>query len=190
MHPAHLQSFSTLCLVCVSPFSTSADDWHLSGLFLAIVETSSGFRSSCYWTDRNRANTENIRIGLVFVVLAQWKFVYCIDRFDDIKANKSWLINNIVLLRDVFLIGPRPAVLAWAADRGPITRPIWKTSRNDTFINKPVQYLSGLFLANVVTSSGFRSSLNRANTENIRIGLVLSYWPNESFCIVLTDLII
>jgi hypothetical protein len=27
--------------------------------------------NSCYWTDRNRANTENIRIGLVFVVLAQ-----------------------------------------------------------------------------------------------------------------------
>jgi hypothetical protein len=26
--------------------------------------------------------------------LAQWKFLYCIDRFDDIKANKSKLINN------------------------------------------------------------------------------------------------
>jgi hypothetical protein len=38
-------------------------------LFLAIVETSRGFRSSCYWTDWNRANTENIRIGLVFAVL-------------------------------------------------------------------------------------------------------------------------
>jgi hypothetical protein len=83
-------------LVYVSPFSTSADDWHLSGLFLAIVETSSGFRSSCYWTNWNRANTENIRIGLVFVVLAQWKFVYGIDRFDNIKANKSRLINNML----------------------------------------------------------------------------------------------
>jgi hypothetical protein len=48
-----------------------------SGLFLAIVETSSGFRSSCYWTNRNRANTETIRIWLFFVVLAQWKFIYC-----------------------------------------------------------------------------------------------------------------
>ena len=96
MHPAHLQSFSTLCLVCVSPFSTSADDWHLSGLFLAIVETSSGFRSNCYWTDRNRANTENICIGLVFVVLAQWKLLYCIDRFKNIKANKSRLINKYI----------------------------------------------------------------------------------------------
>jgi hypothetical protein len=35
------------------------------GIFLAIVEMSSGFRSSCYWTDWNWANTENIRIGLV-----------------------------------------------------------------------------------------------------------------------------
>ena len=94
MHPAHLQSFSTLCLVCVSPFSTSADDWHLSGLFLAIVKTSSGFRSSCYWMDWNRATTENIRIGLVFVVLAHWKFLYCIDKFDNIKANISRFINN------------------------------------------------------------------------------------------------
>ena len=50
---------------------------------------------------------------------------------------------NIVLLRDVFhiglVIGPRPALLAQpnanTADRGPITRPIWKTSCNDTFIN-------------------------------------------------------
>ena len=86
---------------------TSADDWHLSGLFLAIVETSSGFRSSCYWTDRNRANAENIRIGLVFVVLAQWKFLYYIDRFDNIKANKSRLINNILYflwLYDEFFI--------------------------------------------------------------------------------------
>jgi hypothetical protein len=37
---------------------------------------------------------ENIRIGLVFAVLAQWKFLYCIDRFDHIKANKSKLINK------------------------------------------------------------------------------------------------
>jgi hypothetical protein len=44
---------------------------YLSGLFLDIVETSSGFPSSCYWTDWNRVNTENIRIGLVFAVLAQ-----------------------------------------------------------------------------------------------------------------------
>ena len=41
------------------------------------------------WTDWNWANTENIRIGLVFAVLAQWKFLYYIDRFDHIKANKS-----------------------------------------------------------------------------------------------------
>jgi hypothetical protein len=34
----------------------------------------------------------NIRIGLVFPVLAQWKFFYCIDRFDHIKANKSKFI--------------------------------------------------------------------------------------------------
>ena len=47
-----------------------------------------------YWTDWNRANTENIRIGLVFAVLAQCKFLYCIDRFDHIKANKSKLINK------------------------------------------------------------------------------------------------
>jgi hypothetical protein len=37
---------------------------------------------------------EHIRIGLVFAVLTQWKFLYCIDRFDHIKANKSKLINN------------------------------------------------------------------------------------------------
>jgi hypothetical protein len=55
---------------------------------------SCGLRSSCYWTDWNRANTENIRIGLVFAVLAQWKFWYCIDRFDHIKSNKSKLINK------------------------------------------------------------------------------------------------
>ena len=55
---------------------------------------SSGFRSSCYWTDWNWANTENIRIGLVFAVLEQWKFLHYIDRFDHIKANKSKLINN------------------------------------------------------------------------------------------------
>jgi hypothetical protein len=36
-----------------------------------------------------------IRIGIVFAVLAQWKFLYCIDRFDHIKANKSKLINNV-----------------------------------------------------------------------------------------------
>jgi hypothetical protein len=42
-----------------------------SGFFLAIVEMSSGFRSSCYWTDWNWANTEYICIGLVFAVLAQ-----------------------------------------------------------------------------------------------------------------------
>ena len=35
----------------------------------AIVEMSRGFRSSCYWTDWNWANTENIRIGLVFAVI-------------------------------------------------------------------------------------------------------------------------
>ena len=39
-------------------------------------------------------NTENIRIGLFFAVLTQWKFLYCIDRFDHIKATKSRLINN------------------------------------------------------------------------------------------------
>jgi hypothetical protein len=68
--------------------------------FLAIVEMSSGFQSSCYWTDWNWANTENIRIGLVFSVLAQWKFLYCIDRFDHIKANKSKLINNTLYWHD------------------------------------------------------------------------------------------
>jgi hypothetical protein len=39
-----------------------------------IVSNCGGRRENCwgsYWTDRNRANTENIRIGLVFVVLAQ-----------------------------------------------------------------------------------------------------------------------
>jgi hypothetical protein len=62
--------------------------------FLAIVDMSSRFRSSCYWTDWNWANTENIHIGLVFAVLAQCKFLYCIGRSDHIKANKSKLINN------------------------------------------------------------------------------------------------
>ena len=62
---------------------------------LQFFEMSSGFRSSCYWTDWNWANTENIHIGLIFPVLTQWKFLYCIDRFDHIKANKSKLINNI-----------------------------------------------------------------------------------------------
>ena len=31
---------------------------------------------------------------LVFAVLAQWKFLYYIDRFDHIKVNKSKLIDN------------------------------------------------------------------------------------------------
>ena len=61
---------------------------------------SSGFRSSCYWTDWNWANTENIRSGLVFALLAQSKFLYCIDRFDHIKANKSKLINNLQYTED------------------------------------------------------------------------------------------
>jgi hypothetical protein len=64
---------------------------YLSGFFLATVEVSSGIRPSCYWTDWNRANTENIRIELVFAVLAQWKFLYCIDRFDP-----CWCGRNIV----------------------------------------------------------------------------------------------
>ena len=34
-------------------------------------------------------------IGLIFVVLAQCKFLYSIDRFDHIKANKSKLINKL-----------------------------------------------------------------------------------------------
>ena len=38
---------------------------------LQLSKMSGGFRSSCYWTDWNWANTENIRIGLVFAVLAQ-----------------------------------------------------------------------------------------------------------------------
>jgi hypothetical protein len=71
-----------------------------------------GFRSSCYWTDWNRAYTVNIRIGLVFIVLTQWKFLYCIDRFDHIKAKPI------------------------SAGLGPITRPIWKTSRNNTIFKK------------------------------------------------------
>jgi hypothetical protein len=62
----------------------------------------SGFRSSCYWTDWNWANSENIRIGLVFAVLAQWKFLYYIDGFDHIQANKSKLINNVVYSEALF----------------------------------------------------------------------------------------
>ena len=31
---------------------------------------------------------------VMFFILAQWKFLYCIDRFDHIKANKSKLINK------------------------------------------------------------------------------------------------
>jgi hypothetical protein len=38
---------------------------------LAIGCTSGQYSRSCYWTDWNWANTENIRIGLVFAVLAQ-----------------------------------------------------------------------------------------------------------------------
>ena len=68
---------------------------NISGYFLAIVEMSSRFRSSCYWTDWNWANSENIHIGLVFAILVQCKFLYCIDRFGHIKAIKSKLINNI-----------------------------------------------------------------------------------------------
>jgi hypothetical protein len=41
---------------------------NISGFFLAIVEMSRGFRSSCYWTDWNWANTENSHIGLVFAL--------------------------------------------------------------------------------------------------------------------------
>ena len=40
----------------------------------------------------------NISYWTVFVVLTQWKFLYCIDRFDNIKANKSRLINNSLYL--------------------------------------------------------------------------------------------
>ena len=69
-----------------------------SKIFLAIVETSSGFRYSCYWTDRNWANKENIQIQ-VFAILPQWKFLYCMDRFDHIKANKSKLIKKMFYQR-------------------------------------------------------------------------------------------
>ena len=51
-------------------------------------------------------------------------------------------LNVIVLLRDVFHVGlviglrlPEAQPKPNTADRRPITRPIWKTSRNDTFIN-------------------------------------------------------
>jgi hypothetical protein len=62
---------------------------------LRISKRLAGVWSSCYWTDWNRANTDNIRIGLVFAVLDQWTFLYCIDKFDHIKANKLKLINNV-----------------------------------------------------------------------------------------------
>jgi hypothetical protein len=49
-----------------------------------------------YWpSHRSLVITSSDQIGLFFAVLAQWKFLYCIDRFDHIKANKSKLINNI-----------------------------------------------------------------------------------------------
>jgi hypothetical protein len=49
-----------------------ADDilMNISEIESPYYETSSGFRSSCYWMDWKGANTENVRIGLVFVVLA------------------------------------------------------------------------------------------------------------------------
>jgi hypothetical protein len=61
-------------MVYVRPTETEFSFENQISLFqiiAAIVEMSSGFRSSCYWTDWNWANTENIRIGLVFAVLAQ-----------------------------------------------------------------------------------------------------------------------
>jgi hypothetical protein len=36
--------------------------------------------------------------------LAQWKFLYCIDRFDHIKANKLKLINNFEYYYSEFCI--------------------------------------------------------------------------------------
>jgi hypothetical protein len=48
---------------------------------------SSGFRSSCYWTDWNWANTENIRIGLVFAV-------YYITRIGDQTIFNTWKNNK------------------------------------------------------------------------------------------------
>jgi hypothetical protein len=65
---------------------------------------SSGFISSCYWTDWNWANTENIRIGLVFAALVQWKFLYCIDRFDHIRR----LLKNYKYLHN-----PSPSIRKW-----------------------------------------------------------------------------
>jgi hypothetical protein len=48
------------------------------------------------------ADSDLVVIGLTGIgpiwkisVLAQWKFLYYIDRFDHIKANKSKLINNV-----------------------------------------------------------------------------------------------
>ena len=37
-----------------------------------------------------------------FAVLARWKFLYYIDRFDHIKANKSKLINNKIYWYDKY----------------------------------------------------------------------------------------
>jgi energy-coupling factor transporter transmembrane protein EcfT len=82
---------STQAIIVMLLMKSIFHQWN--GHYFAIVEMSSGFRSSCYWTDWNWANTENIRIGLVFAVLAQWKFLYCIDRFDH---------------TDIFRIGPIP----------------------------------------------------------------------------------
>jgi hypothetical protein len=80
------------------------------------------------------------------------------------------------------------------SDRGPIIRPIWKTSRNDTFINQ----------SNISRDFSLQLSKRLEDSDLAVIGLTgigpirkisvldwfLSYWPSGSFYIALTDLII
>ena len=60
-------------------------------------------------------NSANIKKTKPISILVQF-FLYCKDSLGCIDNNNIKLINNIVLLRDVFhiglVIGPRPAVLA------------------------------------------------------------------------------
>ena len=82
---------------------------------------------------KNQSNTDIFRIGPIPVspITARSESA---KRFDNRKEKSreilNWLINKGII---TWCLSAAPQ--ANAAGLGPMTRPIWKTSRNDTFIN-------------------------------------------------------
>ena len=121
----------------------------------------------------------------------------------NLKCNCS---NIIVLLRDVFhiglVIGPRPVVLAWGAAERQYSRPRTYDEANMKKHHVMIPLL--INQSNISRDFSLQLSKRLADSDLAVIGLTgngtirkiavldwfLLYWPNESFYIVLTDLII